>query len=128
MKFDRGFAEILEDLNPSSRASSVNAGWESSLEPAGISQILAQVPVFKTGYKRYKSSPRPSHIMTVEQRIAFENLSIWSPLLKDNFNRFELKSFYRQALLKTHPDQGGTSERFFGVKKSYEILRSLVTS
>ncbi len=137
-KSQNSFAEILENLSHIQRpehfnthpATDFSAGWKSSLDPQGLAQIIGFTPVFKTGYKKYVNPIRPRipHVMTSEQTLAFENLSIWSPQLSNAFNRFELKSSYRQALLKTHPDQGGSAESFLQVKKSYEILSSLVTS
>ncbi len=146
MKSDANFAEILEKINESSHttdpsadyttgyAANYTAGWESSLDPSGLAQIIGFVPVFKTGHKKYKPTPpaparvRIPHVMNLAQTLAFENLSLWSPQLSPGFTRIELKSCYRFALLKTHPDQGGTSESFFQIKKSYEILSSLVKS
>lgn len=142
MKSDIGFAEILEKLNQSEDAIStfadhsakITAGWESSLDPQGLAQIIGFVPVFKTGHKKYKPAAPPvpcvriPHIMNLAQTLAFENLSLLAPQLSAGFTRIELKSSYRIALLKTHPDQGGSSESFFQVKKSYEILCSLVKS
>lgn len=137
-KSQNSFAEILENLSHTRGTEHFNthpstdfsAGWKSSLDPQGLAQIIGFTPVFKTGYKKYVNPARPRipHIMTAEQTAAFENLSIWSESLTSSFNRFELKSSYRQALLKTHPDQGGSAESFLQVKKSYEILSSLVTS
>ncbi len=57
---------------------------------------------------------------------AFHVLVVHARALRDNFNLPELKSAYRTAVLKTHPDQGGSSETFQDVKKSYQILLGLV--
>ncbi len=140
-KSQNNFAEILENLiNPHTTEHSehfntalpndYSAGWESAIDPLGLAQIIGFTPVFKTGYKKYVNPVRPRipHVMTLEQKLAFENLSIWSKTLSRAFASFELKSSYRQALLKTHPDQGGSTESFLQVKKSYEILSSLVKS
>ncbi len=134
MKTERNFFEILEEISDSALqipiSPSASAGWESALDPWGLSQIIGTIPVYKTGYKKYKSVPLPRkpHLMTPEQQLAFENLSLWAPVLTNDFNRIELKSCYRAALLKTHPDQGGNAESFLAVKKSYEILKSFVKS
>lgn len=106
-----------------------NAGWESSLEPFALAELLGKTSIFKTSAKKYKPSfVRPSHDFNAEQKQAFAALIRWAPALKDNFTKTELRSGYRQALLKTHPDQGGLNENFWAVKKSYEILRSFVKS
>ena len=134
MKTERNFYEILEEISDSALQTplspSTSAGWESALDPWGLSQIIGTIPVYKTGYKKYKSVPQPRkpHSMNIQQILAFENLSLWAPTLTNVFNSNELKSCYRTALLKTHPDQGGNAESFLSVKKSYEILRSLVKS
>ncbi len=141
MKSSLEFAKILGHFNDKQGAgspakadftaknSSLTAGWESFLEPFAISELLATTAVFKTTTANYKSSfVRPNHVMNDEQKNALVYLQGHVPAFKDNFNAIELRSSYRQALLKTHPDQGGSSEKFWQTKKSYEILRSFVTS
>ncbi len=134
MKTELTFFEILKEISDSDRQTpvlaSASAGWESALDPWGLSQIIGTIPVYKTGYKKYTSVPIPRkpHLMNPQQQLAFENLSLWAPALTNAFTRIELKSCYRAALLKTHPDQGGNSESFLAVKKSYEILKSFVKS
>ena len=141
MKTERNFFEILEEISDitseSTHTDDMSAGWESALEPMGLSQIIGTIPIYKTGYKKYTSVKKVSgpikqvrapHAMNTEQQLAFENLSIWAQALTNDFNRIELKSCYRSALLKTHPDQGGCSESFLLIKKSYEILKSLAKS
>lgn len=44
--------------------------------------------------------------------------------LKSPFSLLELKAAYRSAALKTHPDCGGTEERFILVDKAYDLLKS----
>lgn len=145
MKTGYDFADILEYFEEeneaaeatsgvnSSSTTSINAGWETVLDPAGLAYLMGQTSVYtsvtSTPYKKYKSNyQRPSHVFTDEQSAAFVTISQWAPELKNNFNFKQLKSSYRLALLKTHPDQGGSSENFWAVKKSYEVLCSLVKS
>lgn len=107
--------------------------WESQTDPAFLAQVIASTPVFnfvkisKTSY--FKNPPiRPIHQMNESQESAFQILSLYPfQKLTKAFNLHELKSAYRAALLKTHPDQGGTAESFYEIRKSYEILKSLVT-
>ena len=145
MKTAVDFAQILEffeDENttvdmtatPShSAAASINAGWETVLDPAGLAYLMGQTSLY-TGvstnpYNKYRRTiVRPAHTLTDEQTTAFKDIIQWAPQLPNNFNYKELKSSYRIALLKTHPDQGGSSENFWSVKKSYEVLCSLVKS
>lgn len=136
------FSDILEDLLVETQTSPADfsAGWESHLDPFGLAQLMGEVhvttynkPIVNKVYPRSKKSPRtpirpqhPSHNMNEAQRAAYELLKAHSPQLQDNFSRHELKSAYRLSVLKTHPDQGGTSEIFQDVKKSYQILAALV--
>ena len=139
------FSEILEaTLNDSplySSETSFNSGWESTLDPFGFTQILTELQLdrpstagLQTKLNRaYGLKPakvivqfRPAHALDAEQAKAFENLKTWALQLNENFDRQELKSAYRSAVLKTHPDRGGNSESFQDVKKSYQILEALV--
>ena len=141
MKSESNFAEILEDLvaeqaaeftgfqKQDTRNFAYSAGWESALEPFGLSDLIGRTTVFKTISPKYKSNfKRPTYLFNDEQKQAFELIQDWAPGLKDNFTAIELRSNYRLALLKTHPDQGGNSDIFWAVRKSYELLKSLVTS
>lgn len=132
------------NLNGSSDSSpySFNAGWESTLDAYGMSRIMTQTPSFKfkqqaTAYIKMKPSrPRTERIFTESslpkhnfdsiQAKAFELLKALVPQLPENFSFNQLKSAYRRAALKTHPDRGGASETFQQVKKSYHILTDLV--
>ena len=62
MKTERNFFEILEEISDisseSTRTDDMSAGWESALEPLGLSQIIGTIPIYKTGYKKYTSVKR----------------------------------------------------------------------
>lgn len=129
--------QILEDydLKQNTVASNtLNNGWESTLDPHGMAQILAQTETHNFGkanrhnpYKFKAQRPvRKSHNMSDEQQLAYACLQQFVPQLSDNFNLTELKTAYRRSALKAHPDHGGTSETFQNVKKSYQILTALV--
>lgn len=47
---------------------------------------------------------------------AQENLQQWKTTT--------LKKAYRRAVLRTHPDRGGTEEAFHAVQQAYELLRA----
>jgi hypothetical protein len=132
--------QILEDYdlkqNPVA-SPPLNAGWESTLDPHGMAQILAQTEThifakanrhnpYKYKTKRTAPPQRPRHIMSEEQQLAFVCLQQFMTQLSDNFNLTELKTAYRRSALRAHPDHGGTSETFQNVKKSYQILTALV--
>jgi hypothetical protein len=142
----RSFSEIFEEVQgaESTAGKDFSSGWESHLDPHGMAQIIAELSIktyvsgrARSAYPFKKkdlnttkpmSRPRPeapAHVMTSEQNVAFIQLASLATQLQNNFNRVELKSAYRQAVLKTHPDQGGNSESFQGVKKSYHILLAL---
>ena len=141
MKTSDDFAEILGqiiDSDPTFQSSATgknslkatySAGWESALDPFGLSEIIGKTAVFTKAKKKYISTyVRAAHVFNTEQKQALEQLQTWVPDLKNNFSKAELRSQYRKALLKTHPDQGGSSENFWAAKKSYELLKSLVTN
>lgn len=135
------FSDILEDMlvEQQPATSDFSAGWESHLDPFGLAQLMGEVhvttynkPIVTKAYPRSKQAARPirpqrpSHIMNEAQVAAYQLLKAHCNKLQDNFNSHELKSAYRLAVLKTHPDQGGISEIFQDVKKSYQILAALV--
>lgn len=149
----RSFADILSDLNSttdtalaaSAPANDYSGGWESSLEPFGIAQLMAELQTAAGAHthsgrarKAYPRTarpasqpaapvpPRPPHTLSPEQAVAFTQLVHWAPQLAGNFDLRELKSAYRTAVLATHPDRGGTGESFQEVRKSYHILTALV--
>ena len=148
----RSFADILSDLNDtadtaftaSGTANDYRSGWESSMEPFGIAQLMAELqtvtgtqPGHTFGTRARKAyphtvrpvtppPPRPPHTLNPEQAVAFTQLAQWAPQLAGNFDFRELKSAYRTAVLATHPDRGGTGESFQQVRKSYHILTALV--
>lgn len=134
MLTERSFSEILADLQEP--AQDFSSGWESHLDPFGMAQLIAEVNIAPLSrgsfHKKYpkppaqKAAPRKSHAFNEQQFQAFQQLTAHSPTLQNNFNLHELKSAYRGAVLKTHPDQGGNSETFQEVKKSYQILLGLV--
>lgn len=138
----RSFSEILESvqLKDPVLCMDFSAGWESHQEPFGLSHIMqlmskAHVPVnYKLGIQKAypaqakpkKSVPRPKHQFNEAQSGALNVLKSYCPQISDDFNLHELKSAYRLSVLKTHPDQGGNSESFQLVKKSYHILSVFV--
>lgn len=127
----RSFFEILEEIHDQSLSHSLSSGWESLIEPAGLSQLMGTLSRkyhSRTHIYRYPKAPRLSHQLNAEEQIAFQIINAYLPTpLHSGFYGTELKSAYRQALLKTHPDQGGTAESFQQVRKSYEILVRFVT-
>jgi len=46
--------------------------------------------------------------------------------LPDEFDLFDLKTAYRTASKKAHPDAGGTEAKFIQVNRAYDLLMSLV--
>ena len=142
--------QILEDYdlkNSNASVNTLNAGWESTLDPFGMAQILAQTQThsftkanrhnpynvkakIKTHTAPIKnlgpSMLRKAHNMNEQQLEAYAVLKHFAAQLPENFDLTELKTAYRRSVLKAHPDQGGTSETFQNVKKSYQILTALV--
>lgn len=152
----RSFSDILQDVQEqqteAAHANTYMAGWESTLDAAGFVQIMTQTHIYRaqSTYNRAKAyapnprtrntaklatevtevSSRPAHAFNTEQLEAFNFFKTISPKLANNFNKRQLKSAYRMAVLKTHPDTCGgftaTSESFQLVKKYYPILEAFV--
>lgn len=139
----RSFSQILNDLHNTeslsdqSASRDFSAGWESHLDPFGMTELISKInitPSYKVNLQKVypvKRQPRvefkrPSHLLNEQQVRALNVLTSYCPHIKDNFSLHELKSAYRHSVLKTHPDQGGSSETFQEVKKSYQILLALV--
>jgi hypothetical protein len=146
MPTERSFSEIFETLSEINFATNTSSHaapeWESSLEPAWMSQLIAELspiqyhprPYLYRGYPVRKSQVfRQPHLFNEPQQTAYDTLAMYQTVggtpsnFDQAFTKTQLKSAYRQALLKTHPDQGGTAETFQAVKKSYEILLVFVT-
>lgn len=135
----RSFSEILSEMNPATEAESTTSmnsetHWESVLDTQGLSHIYSltdrytfQPRQIERLYKIKAKAPAPNHILNSEQSDALRllNFSI-NGILQANFSQKQLKQAYRLAVLKTHPDQGGSSESFQEVKKCYQILLTLV--
>lgn len=121
------------------------AEWESALEPAWMAQLMSLPRVEtisstqlhnKNAQKKYaQHMPQSPHSLAPRKEHALNEIAIEAYLyllkytstpLSKGFSMRELKRSYRQALLKTHPDQGGSSEIFQKTKKSYEILLEFV--
>lgn len=133
----RTFSEVFSEIQIENENQNISFEWESLLEPAWITQVMAELgPLQNTTQTIYRHRQYPqqtrtrplriAHMMTEAQQLAFDLLQKYQiNSLSSAFNKQELKSAYRLAVLKTHPDQGGNAETFHQVKKSYEILVSL---
>lgn len=142
----RSFSEVLEELTQAEQHSRSNysTSYESHLEAFGLSHILhimseTQIgslgksvtpvevkKVYPTKRQTKVVQPRPTHLLNTAQQSALMLLKSYCSSITANFNLGELKSAYRLSVLKTHPDQGGNSETFQEIKKSYHILLVLV--
>ena len=137
MLTNRSFSQVLKEMEHEENSSGADfsAGWESHLDAFNLAQLLGDVQVslpqsFKPVKKAYpyKAVPKPRlpHVMSPLQALAFAEIKRHSKALPEAFSLRELKSAFRQSVLKTHPDKGGDSETFQLVKKSYHILEALV--
>ena len=130
------FSDILSQLSQdnSGKSSTFVGGWESHLDPRCMIELMtcleqshfARSPAKAYPQRKRKPQPTPPHSLNDTQRGAYEFLKAFQQGLSEGFNGAELKSAYRCAVLKTHPDRGGNSESFQEVKKSYQILLALV--
>ena len=155
----RTFSDILQDIQEQQQTkvatSPYGAGWESTLDAADFVQIMTLThvhcqnhftnrakayarsakPPYKTqDTKEASAAPtniRPAHALDAHQLEAFNFFKAISPKFANNFSKRQLKSVYRAALLKTHPDtcdhaDERTGESFQLVKKYYPILEAFV--
>ena len=77
---------------------------------------------------KVKTPPaRPAHLLNPAQKAAYDRLAGLTEL-PENFSMTELKKAWRAAALRTHPDRGGTSERFRDVQASFETLSKMLTA
>ncbi|MCC2680306.1 MAG: hypothetical protein K0R29_2882 [Pseudobdellovibrio sp.] len=134
------FSEVLEALleeSTSENALGATQGhYEGVQDALGFTTILVNTPRYHgprkpQGTRAYHikikaQAARVAHVFNPEQAQAFETLKKWNQLFTESFTRQELKRAFRIAVLKAHPDQGGSSESFQEVKKSYQILEGLV--
>lgn len=132
------FSEILSELieDNTSENNYYTSGWESHLDAHGMSQLYKHLQQSRFSVSINKAypirrakpvvAPRTPHLFNEPQRQAYELLKTYRDDFSEGFTKRELKSVYRFAALKSHPDQGGCSETFQEVKKSYQILSALV--
>lgn len=130
------FSEILEGLIEEKPSENLLGHYESVQDAFDFTSILVNTPRYQSprkpqGTKAYHIkikvlAARQAHALTPEQAQAFETLKKWCVLFNENFSRLDLKRAYRLAVLKAHPDHGGSSESFQEVRKSYQILEALV--
>lgn len=74
----------------------------------------------------FTAKPRPAHSLSEVQKMSFLRLQKWSPALSEGFTKKELKAAFRQAALRTHPDQGGTALLFKQCQDDFRNLSILV--
>lgn len=131
----QSFSEILEEMSiENTLLSSEKSTYLEENLIYGFSQILGTTPTYKFTLKspylksmKAKPSPEPHQLNSLQQKAFcfFRELGLE---LSVHFSWKELKSIYRQSLLKTHPDHGGSSEKFHEVRNNFEILSVLVTN
>jgi hypothetical protein len=145
------FAKILEEKiqlnhNNDNNQSLADSSYETGLDYSHMSWLLSQMSsrshsqnmksnikntVQNTLYKHYKPrpkpklQPRPTHVLSQQQSLAFKLIKYFASEIKDNFNLKELKQAFRVAALATHPDQGGSPEDFIKIQKAYQELNTV---
>ena len=67
--------------------------------------------------------PRPAHRLSDPQIQAYLLMCEWSPGLSPGFTQLELKKAYRIAVLKTHPDRGGSAQKFQAMVQAHQDLQ-----
>lgn len=136
MSFQASFQQILSakmQKNSSvAREEAPSSTSSMTTDPVHLAFLMGKVDRFSftpgraKNYPRPQPRPRPPHIMTSSQQISFEFLKRFDEALTENFSSRDLKAAFRQAALKTHPDQGGNVMEFIELKAHYKNLSSLV--
>ena len=134
------FAQALENQIRRELESECNEGpestWNGESDYVFLGYLLGQTPQSprthsyqKSPYVRFHKPPppRPAHKMTPDQLESWTYLKSFDSQLGNNFSNQDLKRAYRMALLRTHPDQGGSNDKFWKVQEAYTALKTLPT-
>ncbi|MBX3019613.1 MAG: J domain-containing protein [Bdellovibrionaceae bacterium] len=130
------FASLLEDkirreLRDEKNVETPRFPSETELFPSGMAWLMGQVQSARPSANRARSAygvkpkVRPAHRFDATQTDSFNFVKNAFPELENNFSPRELKTAYRKAAMKLHPDQGGTSEQFRDLHRHFENLRRL---
>ena len=127
--------ELLQEMLPPATSPAKNSsdlGFENEI--AHLAWLLGQTPTHRTKvapqqtpYQKWapRPKPRPDHKLSADQEKAFHTLKTWSTELPANFSRHELKAAFRKAAMATHPDRGGSADRFWEAQSAYQSLSQL---
>ena len=148
MSFTTSFQKILEEKmqEPDSFSGSSSSQFQDSqTDPAYLAYLMGNIGRYsfnnKTAQKRYPhvrtsgtQNPqpavppvaRPAHALNVSQAQSYEYLKSFNQSLTDSFDFQELKSAFRQAALRAHPDQGGSVALFIELKTHYQNLLAVL--
>lgn len=96
-------------------------------EPDVIAQLIGRTTTLNqqnykfSPYKKLEK-PLPPHRLNEDQKKAHDFFKIHGFNLSPRFSLRELKSTYKKAALKLHPDLGGKPEQFQNLKLNFETL------
>lgn len=130
MDFRPSFKKILSEKLQQDTETPVHQDSAVLQDPAHLSYLLGQIPRLDIQLRRfrYPHTPRtrPAHILTPIQTEAFDFIQSLVKDFSPAFTNQELRKAFRQAALKTHPDQGGSAEMYLKLKTYYRTLQTVL--
>lgn len=110
---------------------------ENELFPSAMAWLMGQIekheedPVLnlRSGHRAYGVRPKPRrpHRLDARQTEAYVFLKTHATELPPGFTLRELKSAYRQAALRLHPDQGGDAALFRELHAAVTCLQAVLS-
>ena len=136
------FADVLDDAlqRPRPRLAAADVPiWPSRLTSRVRTPALPGAPLTTPAARwlagETGAAPRPDHVMTTVQRLAFDRFTALGGALRGNFTAADLRREYRVLAQRYHPDRHlaadplsrhAAASRFGEATACYRCLRALV--
>jgi len=120
--------DLLKEARLSAKSVEGQMAWLIGQTPPLASNPRTKVT---RGYPQAKKqpsppAPRPPHKLDDRAAQALATLQSFGCDLGGNFNSQELKRAYRHAMLRCHPDRGGSAEQFQSARQAAKILEQIL--
>ncbi|KYG62481.1 hypothetical protein AZI86_16750 [Bdellovibrio bacteriovorus] len=136
MSFQTSFKQILrEKMGQQEAAPAQNPSTYIDTDPSHLAFLMSQIGKFEFETRRghyprpaiRPQRPRPAHAFSESQKQSFEFLKSYIHDLSEGFTGAELKTAFRKAAIRLHPDHGGSTQTFMDLKTHYQILTEIVS-